>query len=139
MRIDGRLWWSALVGVALAGANASCRVAVPGTLATTSPARDSVYSELQVDRQAQLLPGGHLAYPEELRRKNVEGSVLMQFVVSARGRVEMKTVRVVRSSDPLFLEAVRRFLSGAQFQPAELGGRQVRQLVQQPFDFTLQR
>jgi protein TonB len=69
----------------------------------------------------------------------VEGKVVAQFVVDDQGRVEERTIKLVRSDNPLFDEAVRSSLSRMRFAPAEIGGRKVRQLVEMPFVFALSR
>ena len=74
-----------------------------------------------------------------LRSANVEGEVLVQFVVDTTGRVENGSVKVLKSSHDLFTNSVRSALSNMRFYPAEIGGRKVKQLVQQPFNFTLTR
>ena len=74
-----------------------------------------------------------------LRSSNVEGEVLAQFVVDTTGRADMSQFKVLKSSHDLFTNAVKSFLGGARFYPAEIGGRKVKQLVQQPFNFTLTR
>ena len=78
-------------------------------------------------------------YPDLLRSAGVEGEVLAQFVVDTSGRVEPGSIRVLRTSHPLFAQAVERVLPLARFVPAEAGSRRVRQLVQQPFAFAMQR
>jgi protein TonB len=78
-------------------------------------------------------------YPESLRIAGVEGKVVAQFVVDFEGRVEDGTVRIVRSDNSLFDEAVRAALTRMRFTPAEIAGRKVRQLVQMPFVFALSR
>jgi len=65
--------------------------------------------------------------------------VLAQFVVDTLGRVEVASFRVLRSSHALFEQAVRSSLPNMRFLPAEVGGRRVKQLVQQPFVFNLAR
>lgn len=67
----------------------------------------------------------------------VEGQVVAQFVVDVEGRVEAGTVRLVRSGNALFDEAVRTGLARMRFTPAEIAGRKVRQLVEIPFVFAL--
>ena len=67
----------------------------------------------------------------------VEGKVAAQFVVDVEGRVETGTVRLVRSDNALFDEAVRVALARMRFTPAEIAGRKVRQLVEMPFVFAL--
>jgi len=72
-----------------------------------------------------------------LRSANVEGEVLVQFVVDTTGRVENGSVKVLKTSHDLFTNSVRSALNSMRFYPAEIGGRKVKQLVQQPFNFTL--
>jgi TonB family protein len=106
---------------------------------TTEKSGDAVYFEFQVDRPVETLKVGELIYPDELRLQNIQGSVLVQVVVEASGRANLATLKVLRSSHPLFTESVKRFLLFARYRPAELKGRPVRQLVQQPFNFRLTR
>lgn len=98
------------------------------------------YFEFQVDKQVALR-GGSLPprYPDELRRRNVEGEVLVQFVVRPNGWVDRNTIKVLKSTHPLFTAAVRESLLGMRFVPAEIAGKKVSQLVQQPFNFALMR
>jgi protein TonB len=51
----------------------------------------------------------------------------------------MSQFKVLKSSHDLFTNAVKQALTGMRFYPAEIGGRKVKQLVQQPFNFTLTR
>jgi TonB family protein len=75
------------------------------------------------------------AYPEELRQQGITGGVLMQFVVDTTGRVDPRTIAVLRSTHPLFALAVRQALPNMKYRPATIDGRRVRQLVQEPFAF----
>ncbi|HUR00887.1 MAG TPA: energy transducer TonB [Gemmatimonadaceae bacterium] len=94
----------------------------------------------QVERQAAVAPGNlPPRYPEALRASGIEGQVVATFVISAEGRYEDGSVRFVKSDNPLFERAVQAALGRMRFVPAEIGGRKVRQLVQMPFVFTLQR
>jgi periplasmic protein TonB len=47
--------------------------------------------------------------------------------------------KVLESAHEMFTLAVRQCLPDMRFLPAEVGGRPVRQLVQQPFSFLLQK
>jgi len=92
----------------------------------------------QVEKQVSLISGSASPrYPEALRMAGVEGKVAAQFVVDVEGRVETGTVRLVRSDNALFDEAVRVALARMRFTPAEIAGRKVRQLVEMPFVFAL--
>lgn len=103
-------------------------------------APDQAYFDYQVERPVAPIPGtGSPRYPDILRSAGVEGEVLAQFVVDTTGRVEIGSFKVLRSSHELFEAAVRIALPSMRFLPAEVGGRKVRQLVQQPFVFALSR
>jgi protein TonB len=65
--------------------------------------------------------------------------VLTQFVVDDRGRVDTSSIKVLKSTHPAFTAAVRTALASFRYSPAEVSGRPVRQLVQEPFMFTLRR
>jgi len=67
----------------------------------------------------------------------VEGEVLAQFVVDTTGRADMSTFKVLKSSHELFTQSVRNVLPQMRFYAAEIGGRKVKQMVQQPFTFAL--
>ncbi len=100
--------------------------------------QDQPYFEFQVEKPAMQAPGGRTPiYPDMLRSSNVEGEVLAQFVVDTSGRVQSGTFKVLKSSHDLFTAAVKNALPSMRFYPAEVGGKKVRQLVQQPFAFTL--
>lgn len=99
-----------------------------------------VFQESEVETPASLISGNASPrYPETLRSAGIQGSVVALFVVDEGGRAEVDSVRFVRSDNRLFEDAVRVALRRMQFVPAETGGRKVRQLVQMPFVFTLNR
>ena len=97
------------------------------------------YFEFQVEKP--VVPVGQVApvYPPELQARGVSGQVIAQFVVDETGRVDVATFKVLESTDALFASAVEAALPRMRFEPAVLGGRAVRQLVQQPFVFNIGR
>lgn len=109
---------------------------VGGTGPVTS---DQTFFEFQVEKQVSPAGNNAPSYPDLLRQANVEGEVLAQFVVDTTGRVDMSTFKVLKSSHDLFTKAVQQALQRARYYPAEIGGRKVKQLVQQPFNFALTR
>ena len=115
----------------------------PTIAADTTPTPTKVenpYFEFQVEKQATPIPDSpHPQYPDTLRSANVEGEVLIQFVVDTSGRVEPGTVKVLKSTHPLFTKSVKDALVTMRFSPAEIAGRKVRQLVQMPFVFSLNK
>ena len=67
----------------------------------------------------------------------VEGSVLTQFVVDTAGMADPTTLKVLKSTHELFVQAVSRALPDMRFLPAQVGGRSVKQLVELPFVFQI--
>lgn len=110
-------------------------------LASVQPVpANGVYSDAQVEKPVVLVAGtGGPQYPEMLRAAGLEGQVLAQFVVDTLGRADVTTFSALRSDHPLFTAAVRAALSRMRFLPAQVGGRNVAQLVHQPFQFTVSR
>lgn len=111
-----------------------------GVVGGTVVNADQTYFDFQVEKPVAAMPGGAgPRYPDILKSGGVEGEVLAQFEVDTTGRVVINSFRVLRSSHALFEQAVRSSLPNMRFLPAEIGGRKVKQLVQQPFVFNLQR
>jgi protein TonB len=93
-----------------------------------------------VEKAVVALPGSaQPRYPSMLQRAGLEGDVRTQFVVDTLGRVERLSVHVLESSHEMFTTSVRDALVRARFRPAEVGGRKVRQLVEQTFTFRITR
>ena len=94
----------------------------------------------QVDKPAIQLPGNpRPVYPEMLRTAGVEGSALMRFVIDTTGAVEPRSIVVARADHELFGAAVKSVLLKSRFLPAEATGRKVRMLVEQRFDFAIDK
>jgi TonB family protein len=101
----------------------------------------SVFNADQVDRRAMLDTTRllQLSFPPPLFAAGIQGLVIAEFVVDTVGRVESGTVGIVSSTAPLFTEAVRVALESASYIPAIKNGHAVRQFVQQPFEFSVNR
>jgi protein TonB len=112
-----------------------------GVVGGTGPVNpDQTYFDFQVEKPAASMPGSAgPRYPDILRSGGVEGTVLATFEVDTTGRVVIASFRVIKSDHAMFEQAVRSALPNMRYLPAEVGGRKVKQLVQQPFTFTLQR
>lgn len=98
-----------------------------------------VYTPDQVDipARADSLSRPQPLYPETLLLTGVMGQVLAEFVVDTLGHVELDTFGVIASTNPKFTQAVQRAIPEWAYAPAMLGGKRVRQLVQQPFTFVV--
>jgi TonB family protein len=115
----------------------------PGRTLSARPAQvapDQAYFEFQVEQPVIPAAGSSAPrYPDLLRHANVEGEVLAQFVVGPDGRADVGSFKVLKSTHDLFTKAVREALPQMRFTPAKVGGKAVRQLVQQPFSFSIAR
>ena len=102
---------------------------------------NQTYFEFQVEKTASPRSGmsAGAKYPAALRAANIEGEVLAQFTVDTAGAPVMETFKVLKSTHDLFTQAVKSALPSMHFNPAQVGGRPVRQLVQMPFQFNLSK
>ena len=97
---------------------------------------DQPLFEFQVEKPALARDGNASPkYPGILESSKVEGEVLVQFVVDTAGKAEMATFKVLKTSNELFAQEVKRVLPFHRFFPAEAGGHKVKQFVQQVFRF----
>ncbi len=97
------------------------------------------YEANQVERAVQVRNAADPRYPDALKSVGVEGVVSVQFIVSAEGKVEPGSIKVISTPHKLFADAVRTALVNTRYRPAEAGGRSVRQLVEQNFTFRLEK
>jgi protein TonB len=96
------------------------------------------YADVEVDVPVVLLPNQlPMVYPELLRTAGIEGKVVARFIIDTSGQVERTSIKVLSTDNDLFTDAVREWLLSARFSPARVKQRKVRQVVQQPFDFSL--
>jgi beta-lactamase regulating signal transducer with metallopeptidase domain len=144
----------------IAGATAACAVAL--AVACSSPIADQTaapqtpdaakgpgaekqptvanqpYFEFQVEKQVQIAPGSPFPkYPATMKAAGLEGEVLSQYIVDTTGLADMRTFKLLKPARQEFVDAVKAALPSMRFTPAEIGGRKVKQLVQQPFTFGL--
>ena len=99
---------------------------------------DAAYFEFQVEQPVTPASGSAVPrYPDLLRKAGIEGEVLAQFIVGEDGLPDVESFKVLKSSHKLLTEAVRNALPQMRFNPALVGGRPVKQLVQEPFSFSI--
>lgn len=126
-----------------ASAHPASSVPAPSTTprAMTPTRVDGPYLEFQVERPVTQAPGSPgPRYPDALRDAKIEGTVMAQFVVDTTGHVLPGSFRVLKApADTEFVVSVRSALPNMRFEPALVGGRKVRQFVQQPFQFQLSK
>jgi TonB family protein len=108
---------------------------------TTTGAVDAeqTFFDFQVEQAVRVKAARTPVYPDRLRSSHVEGQVLVQFVVDERGLAQMNTFKVLKSTDNELTASVMRAVSSSSFYPAEIQGKKVKQLVQQPYKFNAAR
>ena len=96
-------------------------------------ALEEIASIGDLDQRPQPIAQSSPMYPAELRRRRVEGTVSVVFLVDTEGRVTNPSVE--KSTDPAFeraaLEAVRRW----RFEPGTRQGRKVQFKMRVPITF----
>lgn len=98
------------------------------------------YFEFQVEQPVTPLRRSTAPrYPDLLRQAGVSGEVLAQFVVDENGLMVPGSFKVLKSSHDLFTKAVKNALPQMRFNPALVGGKAVKQVVQQPFAFAISK
>lgn len=109
-----------------------------GMQPATAPGASPVYFEYQVEKPVVVVQGSVAPqYPAILKQAGVGGVVYVSFVVDTAGRPDMSSLKVLKSSHQLFLNAVIAALPDVRFVPAEVGGKKVKQLVQTPYVFQI--
>jgi TonB family protein len=110
----------------------------PPTGVTAIPLLRVAVPYVRIDRPARQRRGKAPTYPPVARARDVEESMLVQFVVTEAGRADMATVRFLRGSYREFADAVLQALRSYEFDPALVSGCPVSQQVQLPFEFRLE-
>lgn len=101
---------------------------------------DTVFTIAEVDSAVAVDPASAApAYPPALLKLGIEGSVMVRYVVDSLGRADISTLEVIRATRIEFAVAVREALPLMRFMPAKMGPKAVNQLVEQPFNFRIEK
>lgn len=117
-----------------------------GRLALEAETSGTLHTDKQVDSlAAPLIPKGlrglpmHLAqnlrYPEDARRRDIQGKVVLEFVVEASGTVS--NLRTVEALGAGCDDEAMRLIRELTWQPALKGGRRVRSVMKLDIQFRL--
>lgn len=127
-------------------ANLSPRPGDLGTEQSSAPdsrlyaSYDTVFTIAEVDSAVAVDPSSAApVYPPALLKLGIEGSVMVRYVVDSMGLADIKTLQIIRASRPEFAVAIREALPFMRFSPARMGAKAVPQLVEQPFNFRIQK
>ena len=75
------------------------------------------------------------SYPQELRRTGTGGTVQLEFIIGANGKVEPGSVQVVDSPAPALGAAAKAVAEKMEFVPGKKDGAPVRARVQLPIAY----
>src|ERR1700681_4908225 len=111
-----------------------------GTGVVGGTATNQTYFDFQVEKPAEMLPDQPKPkYPAVLESSGIAGEVQAQFVVGQDGKADMDSFKALKSTNELFTQSVKNVLARMRFSPAMIGGKPVKQLVQQSFQFAVPR
>ncbi len=71
-------------------------------------------------------------YPRMLQDAGIEGTVVMQFVITETGEVDPTTVKVISATHDQFASASEKAVERFRFRPGKYKGESVRVLIQMP-------
>jgi protein TonB len=118
------------------GDQARDTLTAPPVQPTAGP--DSVFSVLDVDTAVvRLASSAAPAYPIKLLDAHIMGFVQAQYVVDTTGFADTSSFKVIKATNPGFIDAVKEALPYMRFHPAKIGSAKVRQLVEQQFSFRI--
>jgi len=108
-------------------------------VAMPNPVQDlgeTVFNMSDLDRKPQLINRVQPVYPYEARRKEINGKVILRFVVDREGRVH--NVKVLRAEpEGLFEENAREAVKKWRFKPGYFSGEPVNTRVTVPITFEM--
>jgi protein TonB len=106
----------------------------------TGPVVDlaQVFAEAVVDEVPERISCPLPEYPRMMQQANIQGQVLLQFVVETDGHVKDENIEVLSASHRAFEGPAKDMISKCLFRPGRVRANPVRVLVQMPIVFTLQ-
>ena len=78
-------------------------------------------------------------YPDELRKQQLQGTVIVEARIDSTGRVEPASIRIVQSPDARFDEAAKDYVVRSRYRAGRAEGKRVAMYVHVPVLFDLNR
>ena len=75
------------------------------------------------------------SFPEDLRKSNTGGTVQLQFIIGANGKVEPSSIEVVDATVPALGNAAKTVVEKMEFIPGKKDGNAVRTRVMLPIQY----
>jgi TonB family protein len=94
-----------------------------------------VFQADEVDTAARIISMQEPEYPDSLRVAGIGGTAVLEFIVTADGKLDKESIGIVSASHPRFGDAARVAIIDATFRPAVLRGRPVAQVFHLPVTF----
>lgn len=107
----------------------------PAPAPPPDPPKKKIFSHGTADRNAQMIGSIEVEYPAQARRAQIEGRVVLQFVVDESGRPQ--DIQVLQSPHDLLSRAAVQALQKKRFKPAKQNGQPVKMRMSQPVTFRL--
>ncbi len=98
---------------------------------------NQVFAEAVVDEVPERISCPVPDYPRMMQQANIQGQVLLQFVVETDGHVRSGTIETLSSTHRAFERPARDMISKCLFRPGRVRASPVRVLVQMPIVFNL--
>ena len=120
---------------------AAIALAIAGLVPSAARAQAEVYGSEDLTSAPKLVSAAATArlvarsYPEDMRRAGTGGTVQLQFVIGANGKVEPSSVEVVSAPAPALGAAARAVAEKMEFVPGKKDGGAVRARVQLPITY----
>ena len=108
---------------------------IDGGTGPVDPAQ--VFQVSIVDERPEQLSCPTPQYPRMMQQANIEGEVLLQFVVERDGHVMRQTIETMSVTHRAFEGPARDMIQRCLFRPGKVGVSSVRVLVQMPVVFEL--
>ena len=107
--------------------------------------QDKTYAKARIEKESQF-PGGqrgwisflqeNLEYPAKEKRKNIQGTVVVQFIVNVDGTVS--DIQAISGPEELRQAAVNTLKKSPNWIPGSIDGKKVKTYKKQPVSFSLQ-
>jgi TonB family protein len=112
------------------------------TVPTGSKGKDIVFTKVEFEAG---YPGGqqgwidylksHLHYPDAAQKKNIQGTVLMEFIVNTDGTIT--DVKAIRGPELLKAQSIKVIKESGVWIPAQQNGKKVKAYKRQPITYKL--
>ena len=112
--------------------------ALVGAVPSIAAAQEKIYAAEELTTKPKLSSAARTAqlvqksYPEKLRTAGVDGTVQVQFVIGADGKVEGSSIEVIHASVPALADAAREVAGKIEFSPGKVNDAPVRTRVLLP-------